>query len=86
MDPLSRECYLVTEKLVVDVIVVNASQSTVDLAAAEVTLESLQAEVYRIIHLQDPNYVVSGEPIHSNAPDITRLIINVDAVYFQVST
>ncbi len=86
VDPLSRECYLVTEKLVVDVIVVNASQSTIDLAAAEVTLESLQAEVYRIIHLQDPNYVVSGEPIHSNAPDITRLIINVDAVYFQVST
>jgi hypothetical protein len=85
-DPLSRECYLVTEKLVVDVIVVNASQSTSDLAAAEATLELLQAEVYRIIHLQDPNYAVSGEPIHSNAPDITRLMINVDAVYFQVST
>ena len=27
VDALSRECYLVTEKLVVDVIVVNASQS-----------------------------------------------------------
>jgi hypothetical protein len=77
---------LVAEKLVVDVIVVNASQSTSDLAAAEVTLELLQAEVYRIIHMQDPNYAVSGEPIHSNAPDITRLMINVDAVYFQVST
>ncbi|MGD0204157.1 MAG: hypothetical protein ABSC20_09675 [Candidatus Bathyarchaeia archaeon] len=86
VDPLSRECYLVAEKLVVDVIVVNASQSTSDLAAAEVTLELLQAEVYRIIHMQDPNYAVSGEPIHSNAPDITRLMINVDAVYFQVST
>jgi len=86
VDPLSRECYLVAEKLVVDVIVVNASQSTSDLAAAEVPLELLQAEVYRIIHMQDPNYAVSGEPIHSNAPDITRLMINVDAVYFQVST
>jgi len=86
VDPLSRECYLVAEKLVVAVIVINASQSTSDLAAAEVTLELLQAEVYRIIHMQSPNYVVSGEPIHSNAPDITRLMINVDAVYFQVST
>ena len=56
-----------------------------DLASAEATLESLQAEVYRIIHLQDPNFVVSGEPIHSNAPDITRLLVNVDAVSFQIS-
>ena len=85
VDALSRECYLVTEKLVVDVIVVNASQSAADLASAEATLESLQAEVYRIIHLQDPNYVVSGEPIHSNAPDITRLMVNVDAVSFHIS-
>jgi hypothetical protein len=85
VDPLSRKCYLVTEKLVIDVIVVNASQSTADLAAAESTLESLQAEVYRIIHLQDPNFVVSGEPIHSNAPDITRLMVNVDVVYFHIS-
>ncbi len=85
VDALSRECYLVTEKLVVDVIVVNASQSVADLASAEATLESLQAEVYRIIHLQDPNFVVSGEPIHSNAPDITRLMVNVDAVSFHIS-
>ncbi len=85
VDALSRECYLVTEKLVVDVIVVNASQSVADLATAEATLESLQAEVYRIIHLQDPNFVVSGEPIHSNAPDITRLMVNVDAVSFHIS-
>jgi nucleotide-binding universal stress UspA family protein len=85
VDALSRECYLVTEKLVVDVIVVNASQSNQDLAAAEATLESLQAEVYRVIHLQDPNFVVSGEPIHSNAPEITRLMVNVDAVSFQIS-
>ena len=47
VDALSRECYLVTEKLIVDVIVVNASQSTADLASAEATLEALQAiEVY----------------------------------------
>jgi hypothetical protein len=85
VDPLSRECYLVTEKLIVDVIVANASQSTADLAVAELTVDSLQAEVYRIIHLQDPNYEVSGEPLHSNAPDVTRLMINVNAVYFHIS-
>ncbi len=86
VDALSRECYLVTEKLVIDIIVVNSSQSTKDLAAAESTLELLQAEVYRIIHLQDPNYAVSGEPIHSNATEVTRVMINVDAVSFLVST
>ena len=82
VDHLSQKCYLVTEKLIVDIIVVNASQSSADLAAAEATLDSLQAEVYRIIHLQDPNYEVSGEPLHGNAPDITRLMINVNAVIF----
>jgi hypothetical protein len=85
VDALSRECYLVTEKLVADIIVVNASQSAEDLATAESTLESLQAEAYRIIHLQDPNYVITGESIHSNAPDVTRVMINVDAVYFSIS-
>jgi len=85
VDALSRECYLPTEKLVIDIIVVNASQSAADLAFAEATLESLQAEVYRIIHLQDPNYVVSGEPIHASAPEITRCMVNVDAVYFHIS-
>ncbi len=86
VDALSRECYLVTEKLVVDIIVVNASQSSTDLAAAESTLEALQAEVNRIIHLQDPNYAVTGEPIHSNATEVTRVMINVDAVYFSISS
>jgi hypothetical protein len=38
VDALSRECYLVTEKLVVDIIVVNVSQSMADLATAESTL------------------------------------------------
>ena len=85
VEALSRECYLVTEKLVVDIIVGNASKSTKDLATAESTLESLQAEVYRIIHLQDPNYVVTGEPIHSNATEVTRVIININAVYFHIS-
>jgi hypothetical protein len=85
VDHLSQKCYLVTEKLIVDIIMVNASQSSADLAAAEATLDSLQAEVYRIIHLQDPNYEVSEEPLHSNAPDITRLMINVNAVYFHIS-
>ena len=85
VDALSRECYLVTEKLVVDIIVVNASQSTADLAAAESTLEALQAEVTRIIHLQDPNYAVTGEPIHSNATEVTRVMVNIDAVYFHIS-
>jgi len=86
VDHLSQKCYLVTEKLIVDIIMVNASQSSADLAAAEATLDSLQAEVYRIIHLQDPNYEVSGEPLHSNTPDITRLMINVNAVYFHISS
>jgi len=86
VDHLSQKCYLVTEKLIVDIIVVNASQSSADLAAAEATLDSLQAEVYRIIHLQDPNYEISGEPLHGNAPDITRLMINVNAVYFHISS
>jgi hypothetical protein len=86
VDVLSHECYFVTEKLMVDIIVVNASQSTADLATAESTLEALQAEVIRIIHLQDPNYVVSGEPIHSNATEVTRVMINVDAVYFSISS
>ena len=86
VDPLSRECYLVTEKLVVDIIVVNASQSTADLATAESTLEALQAEVTRIIHLQDPNYAVTGEPIHADAPEVTRVMINIDAVYFSISS
>jgi len=86
VDALSRECYLVTEKLVVDIIVVNVSQSVADLATAESTLEALQAEVTRIIHLQDPNYVVTGEPIHSNATEVTRVMINVDAVYFSISS
>ena len=86
VDVLSRECYLVTEKLVVDIIVVNTSQSTADLATAESTLEELQAEVNRIIHLQDPNYAVTGEPIHSNATEVTRVMINVDAVYFSISS
>jgi hypothetical protein len=86
VDHLSQKCYLVTEKLIVDIIVVNASQSSADLAASEATLDSLQAEVYRIIHLQDPNYEISGEPLHGNAPDITRLMINVNAVYFHISS
>ena len=86
VDHLSQKCYLVTEKLIVDIIVVNASQSSADLAAAEATLDYLQAEVYRIIHLQDPNYEISGEPLHGNAPDITRLMINVNAVYFHISS
>jgi len=43
VDALSRECYLVNEKLVVDIIVVNASQTAADLASAESTLEALQA-------------------------------------------
>jgi hypothetical protein len=86
VDTLSRECYLVTEKLVVDIIVVNATQSTADLATAESTLEALQVEVTRIIHLQDPNYVVTGEPIHSNATEVTRVMINLDVVYFSISS
>ena len=86
VDSLSRECYLITEKLVIDIIVVNASQSTADLATAESTLEALRAEVTRIIHLQDPNYAVTGEPIHSNATEVTRVMINVDAVYFSISS
>jgi len=86
VDALSRECYLVTEKLVIDIIVVNASQSAADLATAESTLNALQAEVARIIHLQDPNYAVTGEPIHSNATEVTRVMINVDAVYFSISS
>ena len=86
VDALSRECYLITEKLVVDIIVVNASHSTADLAAAESTLEALQAEVNRFIHLQDPNYAVTGEPIHSNATEVTRVMINIDAVYFSISS
>ena len=86
VDHLSQKCYLVNEKLIVDIIVVNASQSSADLAASEATLDSLQAEVYRIIHLQDPNYEISGEPLHGNAPDITRLMINVNAVYFHISS
>ena len=65
---------------------VNASQNAADLAIAESTLEALQAEVTRIIHLQDPNYVVTGEPIHSNATEVTRVMINVDAVYFSISS
>ena len=85
VDALSRECYLVTEKLVVDIIVVNVSQSMADLATAESTLEALQAEVTRIIHLQDPNYVVTGEPVHSNATEVTRVMVNIDAVYFHIS-
>ena len=85
VDALSRECYLVTEKIVVDIIVVNGSQSATDLATAESTLEALQAEVTRIIHLQDPKYAVTGEPIHSNATEVTRVMINVDAVYFHIS-
>jgi len=86
VDALSHEYYLVTEKLVVEIIVVNVSQSTADLASAESTLEALQAEVTRIIHLQDPNYVATGEPIHSNATEVTRVMINVDAVYFHISS
>ena len=86
VDALSRECYLVTEKLVADIIVVNTSQNAADLAAAESTLEALQAEVNRIIHLQDPNYAVTGEPIHSNATEVSRVMINVDAVYFGISS
>ncbi len=84
VDAISRECYLVTEKLAVDIIVVNASQSTADLAATESTLEELQAEVTRIIHLQEPNYAVIGEYIHSNSTELTRVMINVDAVYFSI--
>ena len=86
VDALSRECYLVTEKLVIDIIVVNASQNTADLATAESIVEALQAEVARIMHLQDPNYAVTGEPIHSNATEVTRVMINVDAVYFSISS
>jgi hypothetical protein len=70
----------------VNIIVVNASQSSADLAAAESTLAAFQGEVNRIIHLQDPNYVVTGEPIHSNATEVTRIMINVDAVYFSISS
>ena len=38
VDALSRECYLVTEKLVVDIIVVNTSQSSTDLADCRINL------------------------------------------------
>jgi hypothetical protein len=85
VDPLSRECYLVTEEFTVDVIVRNAGQDHNSLAAAEATLTEIIQEVYRIIHLQDPNYEVAGEPIHANAPEVTRCMINVDAVYFHIS-
>ena len=85
VDALSRECYLITEKLIVDIIVRNGGSDHNSLAAAEASLEAVVAEVYRIIHLQDPNYVVSGEPIHADAPEITRCMINVDAVYFHIS-
>jgi hypothetical protein len=86
VDALSRECYLITEKLIVDIIVRNGDSDHNSLAAAETSLEAVVAEVYRIIHLQDPNYVVSGEPIHANVPEITRCMINVNAVYFSVSS
>ena len=85
IDALSRECYLITEKLIVDVIVRNGGSDHNSLAAAEASLEAVVIEVYRIIHLQDPYYVVSGEPIHADAPEITRCMINVDAVYFHIS-
>ena len=84
-EPLSQKCYLITEKFMVDVIVRNAGQDSKSLAAAEVSLEAVLAEVYRIIHLQDPNYAVTGEPIHSNATAVTRVMINIDAVYFHIS-
>jgi len=86
VDALSHECYLITEKLIVDIIVRNGGSDHNSLAAAETSLEAVIAEVYRIIHLKDPNYVVSGEPIHANAPEITRCMINVDAVYFSISS
>ena len=85
VDALSRECYLITEKLIVDIIVRNGGSNHDSLAAAEASLEAVVAEVYRIIHLQDPNYVVSGESIHANSPELTRCMINVDAVYFHIS-
>ncbi len=85
-DALSRECYLITEKLIVDTIVRNGGSDHNSLAAAEATLEAVLAEVYRIIHLQDPNYVITGEPVHADAPEVTRCMINVDAVYFHIST
>ncbi len=85
VDALANKCYLITEKFVIDIIVRNGGSDHNSLAAAEGSLEAVMAEVYRIIHLQDPNYVVSGEPIHADAPEITRCMINVDAVYFHIS-
>lgn len=85
VDALSHECYLITEKLIIDVIVRNGGSDHNSLAAAETSLQAILAEIYRIIHLQDPNYVVSGEPIHADAPEITRCMINVDSVYFHTS-
>jgi len=39
------------------------------LATAETSLEAVMAEVYRIIHLQDPNYVVSSRTRNSHVQD-----------------
>jgi hypothetical protein len=61
-----------------------AATITASARASEASLEAVMGEVYRIIHLQDPNYVISGEPIHADAPEITRCMINVDAVYFNI--
>ena len=85
VDALAQKCYIITEKLVIDIIVRNGGSDHNSLAAAEASLEAVMAEVYRVIHLQDPNYVVSGEPIYADAPEVTRCMINVDAVYFHIS-
>ncbi len=85
VDVLAQKCYLITEKLVIDIIVRNGASDRNSLMAAETSLEAVMAEVYRIIHLQDPNYSVTGEPIHADAPEITRCMINVDVAYFHIS-
>jgi hypothetical protein len=86
VDALSAACYIITEKLVVDIIVKNADSTLNSLNAAECTLDALMQEVYRIIHLNDPNYEVIGEPTHGNSPDITRCMMYVNAVYFHIAT
>ena len=66
VDALSRECYLVTEKLVVEIIVVNNSQGQLIYRLQNLLWRHCRLK-FPALYTCKPNYAVTGESIHSNA-------------------
>lgn len=87
VQPLSRECWQKVERVMVDIFVKVTSTPA---AAADIR-ESIEAEVYRILHSQEfkigPRDVyVERESNKVEGPDLVRSTLQVACVSFDVQT